>query len=89
MVGAGKLPSGVDPAAFTPADSPLTYQDVVDSPEYRDLMTPKVHVAGPAFDFALPLLDCSSGWERHTGRIVTLGDHFGVRPVALIFGSYT
>ena len=39
----------------------------------------------PAPDFTLPYLS-GSGTE---GATVTLSDHFGKRPVALIFGSYT
>ena len=39
----------------------------------------------PAPDFTLPYLP-GSGPE---GERVTLSDHFGSRPVALIFGSYT
>ncbi len=40
----------------------------------------------PAPDFTLPWLD-KSGAGR--GAALTLSDHFGKRPVALIFGSYT
>ena len=39
----------------------------------------------PAPDFTLPYLP-GNGPE---GETVTLSDHFGKRPVALIFGSYT
>lgn len=39
----------------------------------------------PAFDFTLPRLQ--PGGEA--GGAVTLSDHFGKRPVALVFGSYT
>jgi hypothetical protein len=40
----------------------------------------------PAPDFTLArLLDAHEGQASH----VTLSDHFGKRPVALIFGSYT
>ena len=38
----------------------------------------------PAPDFALPRL----GGPK-AGEVVTLSSHFGKRPVALIFGSYT
>lgn len=74
---------------MTPPDSPMTIQDVVESETYRDLCTPKLSVGDPAFDFSLPLLDASGGRERPTGRAVRLSDYAGVRPVALIFGSYT
>jgi len=40
----------------------------------------------PAPDFTLPWLP-GSGERR--GETLTLSDHFGKRPVALIFGSYT
>ncbi len=40
----------------------------------------------PAPDFTLPWL-AGSGDGR--GETLTLSDHFGKRPVALIFGSYT
>ena len=73
----------------TPADSPLTMQDVVISPLYRDLGTAKVRVGDPAFPFALPLLDLSTGVARATGDSVSLESFQGKKPVALIFGSYT
>jgi hypothetical protein len=65
----------------TPADSPLTLEDVMSSPAYRRLMTPELAPGDPAFPFDLPLLD-------REGR-VRLADFTGERPVALIFGSYT
>ena len=40
----------------------------------------------PAFDFTLPRLGVGS--EAALGP-VTLSDHYGRRPVALVFGSYT
>ena len=64
-----------------PKDSPLTLQDVVASPDYRDLMTPKVAEGDRAPDFELPCLD-GDGTLR-------LGSLLAERPVALIFGSYT
>ncbi len=67
-------------APETPADSPLTMQDVMASPAYRDLMTPKLAPGDPAFPFELP---------RDTGELVRLADYAGRMPVALIFGSYT
>lgn len=68
-------------APETPADSPLTLDDVMSSSRYRDLMTPELAPGGPAFAFDLPLLEGE-------GR-VRLADFAGERPVALIFGSYT
>lgn len=64
-----------------PKDSPLTLQDVIGSPDYRNLMTAKVAVGDLAPDFELPRLDGSA--------TVRLGDLTAERPVALIFGSYT
>jgi hypothetical protein len=64
-----------------PKDSPLTLQDVVASPDYRDLMTPKVGEGDLAPDFDLPRLD---GDDR-----IHLHALLRERPVALIFGSYT
>ncbi len=44
-----------------------------------------VKVGAPAPNFSLPWLSpAPDGSER-----VTLSDHFGKRPVALVFGSYT
>ena len=54
--------------------------DVMASPVYRDLMTPKVAPGDPAFPFELP---------RDTGELVRLADYADRMPVALIFGSYT
>ena len=71
-----------DPAAFTPADSPLTVADVIASPEYLDLMTAKGSVGEQAFDFDLPRLD-------RPGERVRLSAFADSQPVALIFGSYT
>jgi hypothetical protein len=70
----------------TPPDSPLRLPDIRRSPRYRDLGTPVVAVGDPAPIFRLPRLDPT---RRATGEIVDLSDHFGRRPVALIFGSYT
>jgi hypothetical protein len=64
-----------------PKDSPLTLQDVVASPEYRDLMTAKVAEGDPAPDFELPRLEGAD-----TVRLASL---LAERPVVLIFGSYT
>ena len=65
----------------TPADSPLSMQDVITSPLYRGLSTAKLRVGDPALPFTLPRL---AG-----GATVTLESFRGVKPVALIFGSYT
>ncbi len=70
-----------DPASFTPADSPLTLDDVMASPEYVDLVIPKLGACDPAIDFTLPRLDVDA--------TVTLSQFAGRQPVALIFGSYT
>ena len=67
-------------APETPPDSPLTMQDVLGSPVYRDLMTPKLASGDPAYPFELP---------RDTGELVRLADYESRMPVALVFGSYT
>jgi len=74
-------------APHTPADSPLTLEDVMSSPAYRDLRTPALAVGEPAFPFELPRLDPDS--HVPTGERVRLADFAGERPVALVFGSYT
>ncbi len=68
-------------APETPADSPLTLDDVMSSPLYGRLMTPQLAPGDPAFPFDLPLLE--------GGKRVRLADFAGERPVALVFGSYT
>jgi hypothetical protein len=73
----------------TPADSPLTMEQALASPLYRDLRTPKLAAGDPAFAFALPRYDFAGGERRETGETVRLADFAGVRPVALVFGSYT
>jgi hypothetical protein len=65
----------------TPADSPLTLEQVMTSPFYGELMTPAVRPGEPALDFELPRLE--------GGGRVRLSDFAGERPVALVFGSYT
>jgi hypothetical protein len=65
----------------TPPDSPLTLDDVMSSSFYGRLMTPELAAGDPAFAFELPLLE--------GGGCVRLADFTGVRPVALVFGSYT
>ena len=72
----------MDPATFTPDDSPLTLEDIMRSPIYQDLVTPMLAEGDPAFDFTLPRLD-------RPEELVRLSDHAGKLPVALIFGSYT
>ncbi len=69
----------------TPADSPLRLQDVMASAQHQDLSTAKLAVGDPAVPFTLPVLGASGP----TGEQVSLADLVGVRPVALIFGSYT
>ncbi len=68
-------------APETPADSPLTLEDVMSSAAYRRLRTPALAPGDAAFPFDLPLLD--------GGGRVRLADFAGVQPVALVFGSYT
>ena len=51
------------------------------SPFYERLMTPELAPGDPAFPFDLPLLE--------GGGRVRLADFAGVRPVVLVFGSYT
>ncbi len=68
-------------APETPADSPLTLEDVMSSAAYGRLRTPAVAPGDVAFPFDLPLLD--------GGGRVRLADFAGERPVALVFGSYT
>ena len=64
----------------TPTDSPLTMEDVLSSSFHRDLMTAKLAPGEPAFLFELP---------TPNGDQVDIADVVGVRPVALVFGSYT
>jgi len=66
---------------LAPKDSPLGLQDVMERPDYRDLMTPKIDVGDQAPDFELPLVDGSE-----TVRLSGFGEG---TPVALVFGSYT
>jgi hypothetical protein len=77
--------SPTEPA--TPPDSPLRLRDVMSSPFYGNLMSPQRAPGEPAFDFDLPLLDPET--HRPSGERVRLADFEGVRPVALVFGSYT
>ena len=68
-------------APETPADSPLTFGDVMSSPVYGRLMTPELAPGDPAHQFDLPLLD--------GGGRVRLADFAGAKLIALVFGSYT
>jgi hypothetical protein len=66
---------------MAPKDSPLTLEDVMASPDYRDLMTPAVDEGDPAPDFELQRADGE--------RAVRLSSLCAEKPVALVFGSYT
>ena len=66
---------------LAPKDSPLTLQDVLADPGYRDLARPKVAVGDLAPDFELARVD--------GGGTVRLSRLLDERPVALVFGSYT
>ena len=70
------------PAAITPDDSPMSFEDARSSPQLTDLRTPEVAVGDRAPDFSLPRLGDPADEVR-------LGDFAGHQPVALIFGSYT
>jgi hypothetical protein len=59
-------------APDTPADSPMTLQDVMASAQHRDLST-KLAVGDPAFPFRLPVLGASGP----TGEHVSLGTSLG------------
>lgn len=60
-----------------------------ESEEYADLSTPKIALGGPGCPFALPRL--AFGWSRESESrgLVRLSHYTGVKPVALVFGSYT
>jgi hypothetical protein len=73
----------------TPDDSPLTLKTLLRREDYRDLSTAKVAVGDVAFDFELPRYDFSEGTAVATGTMVRLSEFRSVKPVALIFGSYT
>ncbi len=74
----------------------LTVEDLGDAmshPEAGQVVTElmalepsSVQQGQPAPDFTLPWLPGHEGGE---GPTLTLSTHFGSRPVALIFGSYT
>jgi hypothetical protein len=73
----------------TPEDSPLTLKTLLSREDYRDLSTAKVAVGDVAFDFELPRYDFSEGTAVATGASVRLSEFRSLKPVALIFGSYT
>jgi hypothetical protein len=73
----------------TPQDSPLTLRTLLGREDYRDLPTPKLAVGDAAFDCELPRYDFSDGTAVATGATVRLAEFRSVKPVALIFGSYT
>ncbi len=79
----------VDPNEITPADSPLRFEDVMASPTIERIRTPCLGIGDVAHDFSFPELDLSGGAARPTGRTFHLAAHAGLRPVSLIFGSYT
>ena len=66
---------------LAPKDSPLDLQDVMGRADYRDLMTPEVHVGDIGPDFSLPSVD--------GGEAVRLSEFGAGRRIALVFGSYT
>ena len=73
----------------TPDDSPLSLKTLLRREDYRDLSTAKLAVGDVAFDFELPRYDFSVGTAVATGATVRLSEFRSVKPVALIFGSYT
>lgn len=84
-----KLPEGFDWKAFTPEDSPKTPMDLFADPKHQDLASAKLNQGDPAFGFALPVYDFSSGQKVETGQSFDLLSRAREKPVALIFGSYT
>lgn len=73
----------------TPSDSPLTLKSLMGREDYRDLSTAKLSTGDVAFDFELPRYDFSEGTAVATGATVQLSEFRSLKPVALIFGSYT
>ena len=73
----------------TPDDSPLTLKTLMSREDYQDLTTAKLSVGDVAFDFELPRYDFSDGNAVATGATVQLSEFRSLKPVALIFGSYT
>ena len=86
--GASGAAVSMDPNDITPADSPLRFEDVMASPVIERIRTPALAVGDAAYDFSFPELDLSGGARRPTGRTFH-PEQAGIRPVALIFGSYT
>ena len=74
---------------FTAPGSKMTMQDALASPMYRDLWTPRLCVGDPAIPFELPLLHPHDDLQQAAGESVSLAEYLGVKPLALIFGSYT
>ncbi len=54
--------------------------------EFMEIEAQSVQAGDAAPDFTLPWLP---GSGEGLGSALTLSEHFGVRPVALIFGCYT
>ena len=78
---------GMEPQGLTLADlrDAMSHpQAVAQVARLMALEAASVQVGDPAPDFALPHLAAAGAQER-----VRLSSHFGKRPVALIFGSYT
>jgi hypothetical protein len=73
----------------TPEDSPLTLKTLLSREDYRDLSTAKLAEGDVAFQFELPRYDFSEGTAVATGATVQLSEFHSLKPVALIFGSYT
>jgi hypothetical protein len=73
----------------TPRDSPLTLKSLMSRDDYRDLSTPKLAVGDVAFDFELRAYDFGGGTAVASGATVRLSAFRALKPVALIFGSYT
>jgi hypothetical protein len=73
----------------TPDDSPLTLKTLMSREDYRDLSTAKLSAGDVAFDFELRRYDFGDGKAVATGAIVQLSEFRSLKPVALIFGSYT
>lgn len=84
-----RLPADFDWKAITSEDSPKGLPEVLGDPVHQRLSTADLRVGDPAFDFDLPVLDCSTGVERETGERFHLQEVAAHRPVALVFGSYT
>jgi hypothetical protein len=73
----------------TPRDSPLTLKSLMSRDDYRDLSMPKLAAGDLAFDFELRRHDLSGGTATATRATVRLSEFRALKPVALIFGSYT